>query len=97
MGYVTRCDHVVVATGLYLPKEWAKDRKRRKKCGIPRQVRFQTRHELALEMLQEHGPLLPHCWITGDDEMGRSTAFRQQLRVLSEQYLYSGSVEYPHS
>ena len=87
MGYVTRCDHVLVATRLYLPKEWAKDRKRRKKCGIPKEVRFQTRHELALEMLQEHGPLLPHCWITGDDEMGRSTAFRQQLRVLSEQYL----------
>ena len=87
MGYVSRCDHALVATRLYLPKEWAKDRKRRKKCGIPKEIRFQTRHELALSMLQEYGSLLPHRWITGDDEMGRSTAFRQQLRVLSETYL----------
>jgi SRSO17 transposase len=87
MGYVTRCGHALAATRLYLPKEWAKDRKRRKKCSIPKEVRFQTRHELALAMLQEYGLLLPHRWITGDDEMGRSTAFRQQLRALSENYL----------
>ncbi len=87
MGYVTRSEHALVATRLYLSKEWANDRRRRKKCSIPKEVRFQTRHELASEMLQEYGPLLPHRWITGDDEMGRSTAFRQQLRVLSENYL----------
>lgn len=87
MGYVTREDHALVATRLYLPKEWAKDRKRRKTCGIPKAVRFQTRHEIALAMLQEYGPKLPHRWIAGDDEMGRPTVFRQQLRVLSEPYL----------
>jgi SRSO17 transposase len=38
-------------------------------------------------MLQEYGLFLPHRWVTGDDEMGRSTAFRQQLRALSEHYL----------
>lgn len=86
MGYVTGCGHALVATRLYLPKEWANDRKRRKKCSIPKEVRFQTRHELALAMLQEYGLLLPHRWVTGDDEMGRSTAFRQQLRALSENY-----------
>jgi SRSO17 transposase len=87
MGYVTRYGHTLVATRLYLPKEWANDRKRRKKCNIPKEVRFQTRHELALAMLQEYGLFLPHRWVTGDDEMGRSTAFRQQLRALSEHYL----------
>jgi SRSO17 transposase len=87
LGYVTHLDHALVATRLYLPKEWAKDRTRRKKCGVPKEVRFQTRHELALAMLQDYGPFLPHRWITGDDEMGRSTAFRQQLRDLSEQYI----------
>jgi SRSO17 transposase len=87
MAYVTGCGHALVATRLYLPKEWANDRKRRKKCSVPKEVRFQTRHELALTMLQEHGSLLPHHWVTGDDEMGRSTAFRQQLRVSSENYL----------
>lgn len=87
MGYVTGCGHALAATRLYLPKEWAKDRKRRKKCNIPKEVRFQTRHELASAMLREYGLLLPHRWVTGDDEMGRSTAFRQQLCTLSENYL----------
>ncbi len=87
MGYVARCDHALVASRLYLPKEWARDRKRRKKYGVPKEIRFQTRHELALAMLQEHGRLLPHQWIAGDDEMGSSTAFRRQLRALEELYL----------
>ena len=87
MGYVSRCEHALVASRLYLPEEWAKDRKRRKKCGVPKEIRFQTRHELALSMLQEHGDLLPHRWVAGDDEMGRSTAFRRELRALEESYL----------
>lgn len=87
MGYVARCDHALVASRLYLPEEWAKDRKRRKRCGVPKEIRFQTRHELALAMLQEHGGFLPHQWIAGDDEMGRSSAFRRQLRALEELYL----------
>ena len=84
---VARCDHALIASRLYLPEEWVKDPKRRKRCGIPKEIRFQTRHELALAMLQEHGGLLPHRWIAGDDEMGRSSAFRRQLRALEELYL----------
>jgi len=87
MGYVSRCDHALVASRLYLPKEWAKDRNRRKRCGVPKEIRFQTRHELALGMLKAHGHLLPHKWIAGDDEMGRSSAFRRHLRELEELYL----------
>jgi SRSO17 transposase len=87
MGYVARSDHALVASRLYLPKEWARDRKHRKKCGVPKEISFQTRHELALAMLKEHGDILPHQWIAGDDEMGRSTFFRRQLRELEELYL----------
>jgi SRSO17 transposase len=87
LGYASRIEHALVDVRLYLPKEWATDKKRRKKCGVPKEVRFQTRHELALEMLQINGPLLPHAWIAGDDEMGRSSWFRQELRALNERYL----------
>lgn len=87
MGYATRKEHVLIDTRLYVPKEWTKDRKRRNKAGVPKALRFKTRHALALEMLAERGPLLPHAWITGDDEMGRSTWFRRQLRDLDEAYL----------
>ena len=84
MGYVSRTEHALVNVRLYLPEEWAKDKPRRKKCGVPKAVRFQTRHELALAMLAEQGKLLPHAWISGDDEMGRSAKFRSELRALDE-------------
>jgi SRSO17 transposase len=87
MAYASHREHALVDVRLYLPKQWAKDRARRKRCGIPRSARYRTRHELALEMLRETGPLLPHGWVTGDDEMGRSSRFRGELRRLGEHYL----------
>lgn len=87
MGYVSRSDHVLVNTRLYLPEEWTRDRKRMKAAGVPKGVRFQTRHAQALDMLDEQGHLLPHAWIAGDDEMGRTTAFRRDLNERNEQYL----------
>jgi SRSO17 transposase len=87
LGYVSRKEHALVDVRLYLNKEWAKDQRRRKKCGVPAEIRFRTRHALALEMLAEHKTTLPHAWIAGDDEMGRSSAFRRDLRALGEQYL----------
>jgi len=87
LSYVGGGEHALIDFRLYLPKEWAGDRKRRQKAGVPREVRFRTRHELALEMLDERGPLLPHAWVAGDDEMGRCSWFRQQLRSRGECYL----------
>lgn len=87
MGYVARQAHALVDARLYLPKAWTRDRTRRRKAGIPRGVRFQTRHEMALEMLRERGAALPHAWVTGDSEMGRITWFRRALRDMSERYL----------
>jgi SRSO17 transposase len=87
MAYVSRTDHALVNARLYLPAEWAQDRARRKAAGVPKEVRFQTRHAQALEMLAECGGALPHAWIAGDDEMGRSGGFRRDLHSLRERYL----------
>ncbi len=87
LAYAGRREHALVEMRLYLPEAWAKDKKRRKKAGVPKEVRFATRHALALQMLAEHGAALPHRWIAGDDEMGRSSAFRRALRERKEQYL----------
>jgi SRSO17 transposase len=87
MGYVSSVEHALVNFRLYLPEEWAKDRGRRKEAGVPKEIRFQTRHELALEMLAESGRYLPHAWVTGDDEMGRPAHFRRELTALGERYL----------
>src|SRR3954453_5474772 len=87
MAYASTREHALVDVRLYLPRAWAVDRARRKRCGVPKSARYRTRHELALEMLKETGPLLPHAWVTGDDEMGRSSHFRAELRRLNEPYL----------
>jgi SRSO17 transposase len=87
LGYASRVEHALVDCRLYLPREWAKDGERRAEGGVPKAVRFRTRHELALQMLEEHGAVLPHAWVAGDDEMGRCGWFRGQLRGRGEQYL----------
>ncbi len=87
MGYASSREHTLVDMRLYLPKEWAKDPKRRKKAGIPKGIRYRTRHQLCLEMLEKHGETLPHSWITGDDEMGRPYWFRRRLNERTERYL----------
>jgi SRSO17 transposase len=87
MAYASRKDHTLVNMRLYLPKEWTKSRKRLTEAGVPKEVKFHTRHELCLDMLEESGGQLPHRWIAGDDEMGRSSGFRGKLRACGEQYL----------
>lgn len=87
LGYVAREEHTLVDCRLYLPKDWANDAARRRECGVPKQIKFRTRHQLALEMLDEQGPMLPHSWIAGDDEMGRSTWFRSELSSRKERYV----------
>jgi len=87
LGYVSRREHALVDLRLYLPQDRARDKKHRQKCGVPGHVRFQTRHQLALEMLDERGQRLPHAWVTGDDEMGRPAWFRRELQARNERYL----------
>jgi SRSO17 transposase len=87
LGYVSAKGHALADFRLYLPGEWATDRKRRRKAGVPKGVRFRTRHQLALDILDERGGLLPHAWVAGDDEMGRSSSFRRELRLRGESYL----------
>ena len=87
LGYVARKEHALVDVRLYLPAEWTRDRALCEEAGVPHGTRFRTRHELALEMLDRHGSVLPHAWVTGDDEMGRPAEFREELRRRGERYL----------
>src|SRR4051794_12853214 len=84
LAYAGRREHALVDVRLFLPREWAKDRRRRAQAGVPKAGRLQTRHELALQMLDERGPPPPHAGVAGDDEMGRCSWFRQALRARQE-------------
>jgi SRSO17 transposase len=89
LAYVSRREHALVDVRLYLPEEWTRSRKRMRAAGVPRGVRFRTRHQLILDMLDERGGRLPHAWVSGDGELGRSSWLRQQLQGRGEAYLLS--------
>jgi SRSO17 transposase len=79
---------VPVAYRLYLPKPWAEDAKRRKKAGVPAEVNFATKTQIALEQLQtllvEGAP--KYC-VLADAAYGVDQAFRQQLADLGLPYV----------
>jgi SRSO17 transposase len=87
MGYVSRHDHALLDFRLSLPEEWARDEPRRQECHVPEAVRYHTRHAQCLEMLEAWGEQVPHGWVTGDDELGRHTRFRRELRERGERYV----------
>jgi len=85
--YVSAEEQALVDMRLYLPKSWARSKTRRAKSGVPAEVKFRTRHEFSLEMLDEHAAALPHAWVAGDDEMGKVPEFRGELDAREERYL----------
>jgi SRSO17 transposase len=87
MGYVSRRDHALLDFRLYLPAGWARDPQRRQECHVPQAVPYHTRHDQCVEMLDEWGKQVPYAWVVGDDELGRHTRFRQQLRARDERYV----------
>jgi SRSO17 transposase len=87
MGYVSRHDHALLDFRLSVPLEWARDEQRRQACHVPKEVRYHTRHEQCLAMLDEWGEQVPHGWVSGDDELGRHTRFRHELRERGERYV----------
>ena len=87
MGYVSRHDHALLDFRLYLPEEWARDAQRREACHVPEDVSYRTRHAQCLEMLDAWRNQVPHGWVTGEDELGRHTRFRGELRAWGERYV----------
>ena len=65
---------------LYLPEDWAADPERRAKAGVPEEVRFATKTQIALQQLRallEEGA--PHHCVLADAGYGVDNAFRQAL------------------
>jgi len=87
MGYVSRRDHALLDFRFSLPEDWARDEQRRQVCHVPEDVEYHTRHAQCLEMLDLWGEQVPHGWVVGDDELGRHTRFRQDLRERGERYV----------
>jgi SRSO17 transposase len=77
-----------VAYQLYLPKEWAKDRARRRKAGVPKEVRFKTKPQIALEQLRwACAAGLPRGVVLMDAGYGADTDLRATITTLGLSYV----------
>jgi SRSO17 transposase len=85
--YAAEAAYAPLDRQLYLPEEWAGDAVRRKECHVPPEVKFQEKWQIALDLLDRSLPDVPHGWIAGDDEFGRVSQFRAELRSRKERYI----------
>jgi len=63
-----------IAWRLYLPEVWTQDKRRRKATGIPPEIRFQTKPEIALQVLL--------CSKNGDPQKGQAESCRSRTRAM---------------
>jgi SRSO17 transposase len=79
-----------VAYRLYLPETWAKDRARRKKASVPKEIKFRTKPEIALEQIRwacEAG--LPRGVGLMDAAYGNDSRLRAGMTALGVLYVAS--------
>ena len=81
--YASARGYTLVDRRLYLPEPWFTDDERalREECGVPPGLQFQTRPQLALQMiagLQRRG-VLPFRWVLCDEGFGDDPAFLEGL------------------
>ena len=77
-----------VDRALYLPEGWAGDAARRAEAGVPKEVRFATKGELARRMLEralEAG--VPAKWVVADTVYGTARGLRGWLEERGRSYV----------
>jgi SRSO17 transposase len=73
---------------LYLPEDWAADSKRRRKTGVPKEVVFKTKPEIALEQIEAACKAgLPRGVVLMDAGYGCNTDLRTSVSALGLTYV----------
>jgi len=88
LTYASRKGHTPIDRRLYMPEVWIEDKPRCTEAGVPEELKFATKPELALEMLQEATAAgMPYKWVTGDCAYGDSRAIRKWLEENGKYYV----------
>jgi len=92
LSYATKDAHVLLDRALYLPEDWARDRTRRAEAHVPEEVRFATKPEQAMAML-EHAwdQAVPMQWVTGDEVYGDAPRLRETIQAHGRFYVLAVS------
>ena len=80
VAYASRHGHALIDRELYLPESWTDDRPRCRQAGIPDQVGFHTKPQLARRMLARTLDAgVPVAWVTADEVYGQDGRLRRWL------------------
>jgi SRSO17 transposase len=72
---------------LYLPQEWAHDKARRDNAGVPEQIEFATKPQIALAQIRAAKAAgVPRGAVLADSAYGGETAFREALSAMELSY-----------
>lgn len=83
LAYRSTRGHALIDRALYLPQTWTADRQRCRAAGIPDEVEFATKVEIAKAMLSRaFAAGVPAGWVTADEAYGCS----KHLRVWLEEH-----------
>src|SRR6266540_2080651 len=86
--YATDAGHGLVDRELYLPRSWTNDPERCRAAGVPDQVGFATKPELATRMLARALDAgVPAAWVTGDEVYGANPRLRAELEARGVGYV----------
>ncbi|HLE04178.1 MAG TPA: IS701 family transposase [Anaerolineales bacterium] len=88
LHHVGQMGSAVLAWRLYLPESWANDQARREEAGIPADIRFKSKWQLAFELIdQARGWELPDRIVIADAGYGDTTEFRDGLEARQLSYV----------
>ncbi len=95
LGYSSNKGYTLLDRRLYMPECWFTPEyaEHRYKCHIPATVCFQTKNELAWEMIEElsQAKTLSARWLTMDEAFGRDTALLDRIQQETD-YFYLAEV-----
>src|SRR5262249_50850730 len=87
LSVTTRTEHLPIDFALFLPESWAQDPERWLKAKIPEEMTFQTKHDLALGMIEQAvRDQIPGRIVLADSFYGHSRSFRETVHLLGFDY-----------
>lgn len=90
LGYASRTGYSLVEGQLFMPAGWFAEEyaERRQACGVPQDLRFMTKPEIGLKLLQnaQKRDNLPFSWVAADELYGDSPTFRDGVDALGKWY-----------
>jgi SRSO17 transposase len=88
LAYVGARGHAVIDRELYLPQSWTADPARLQAAGVPAEVSFRTKPQLAQQLLARALDAgVPAAWVTGDEVYGGVYALRAMLEDRRQRYV----------